>query len=133
MPQPRNQSPSQSPSQPRSQPRAIAPDALPEVITRCLKAHRAHDTAAAVASFADDATVVDDGHTYQGIAAIEGWLDRAASEFTYTVELIDAQQTDATRFVAVQHLEGDFPGGAVDLRYQFTLHGDLVESLVIEP
>ncbi|WP_405924629.1 nuclear transport factor 2 family protein [Streptomyces sp. NBC_00035] len=122
-------------NQDQDRPLTITPDALPEVITRYLKAHRAHDTAAAVTSFADGATVIDDGSTYQGIAAIEGWLNRSATEFTYTIELTEAQQTDETHYVAVHHLEGDFPGGTVDLHYRFALRGglDLIERLVIEP
>ncbi|MFF3378536.1 nuclear transport factor 2 family protein [Streptomyces sp. NPDC002680] len=117
----------------QKQPQDIAPSALPETITRYLAAHRAHDTAAAITAFTGDATVTDDGRTYEGIAAIERWLGRAATEFTYTVELTGAQRTDAARFVAVQHLEGDFPGGTVDLRYRFALRGGLIERLVIEP
>lgn len=57
----------------------------------------------------------------------------AATEFTYTTELTGAQQTDETRYVATHHLEDNFPGGTVDLRYRFTLRGDLIECLVIEP
>ncbi|SES44829.1 hypothetical protein SAMN04487983_105629 [Streptomyces sp. yr375] len=120
-------------SQSKSQPRTIDPNDLPDVITRYLAAHRVHDTVTAVASFATDATVVDDGTTYEGVAAIEGWLSRVATEFTYTVELTAAERTDATHYVAVHHLEGDFPGGTVDLRYRFALHDDLIERLVIEP
>ncbi|GAA2735580.1 nuclear transport factor 2 family protein [Actinocorallia aurantiaca] len=116
----------------QSRPQTIAPNALPEVIDRYLKAHRAHETAAAAGSFTGDATVIDDGNAHQGTAAIERWLDRAAAEFTYTVELTGAQQIDATRYVALHHLEGDFPGGVVDLRYEFTLRGGLIERLVIE-
>jgi len=77
--------------------------------------------------------VVDYGHTYAGTAAIDGWLDRAATEFTYTVQLTDARETDADHYIATQHLEGDFPGGTVDLHYRFTLRDGLVERLVIEP
>ncbi|MET8327285.1 nuclear transport factor 2 family protein [Streptomyces sp. NPDC005181] len=117
----------------QDQPRTIALDALPGTITRYLKAHGAHDTATAVTAFADDATVIDDGNTYEGTAEIERWLSRSATEFTYTTELTGAQQTDATRYVATHHLEGNFPGGTVDLRYQFTLRNDLIERLVIEP
>jgi len=32
-----------------------------------------------------------------------------------------------------QHLEGDFPGGEVDLHYRFTLSGASIGGLVIEP
>ncbi|MGW0949001.1 nuclear transport factor 2 family protein [Streptomyces sp. NPDC002623] len=115
------------------QPRTITPDALPEVITRYLKAHHAHDTAAAITAFADDATVIDDGNTYRGIAAIERWLGRSATEFTYTIHLTGVQQTDTAHYTATHHLEGDFPGGAVDLRFQFTLRDDLIEQLAIRP
>ncbi|MEU3914579.1 nuclear transport factor 2 family protein [Streptomyces sp. NPDC029721] len=116
-----------------NRPRTIDPDELPAVITRYLTAHRAHDTATAVTTFTDDATVIDDGKIYQGSAAIERWLDRSATEFTYTIHLTNAQQTDMARYIATHHLEGNFPGGAIDLRYRFTLRGDLIEHLAIEP
>ncbi|MET7922070.1 nuclear transport factor 2 family protein [Streptomyces avermitilis] len=116
----------------QDQPRPITPDALPEVVTRYLKAHRAHDTATAVTAFTGDATVIDDGNTYKGTAAVEGWLGRSATEFTYTIHLTDAWQGDATHYIATQHLEGNFPGGAIDLRYRFTLRDDLIDRLVIE-
>ncbi|WP_030800733.1 nuclear transport factor 2 family protein [Streptomyces sp. NRRL S-337] len=117
---------------PEQQPRTIAPHTLPETITRYLKAHRAHDTATAVTTFTDDATVTDDGKTYQGATAIERWLSRSATEFTYTINLTSAQQIDTTHYIATHHLEGNFPGGTVDLRYQFTLRNNLIERLVIE-
>lgn len=115
------------------QSRPIAPDALPEVVIRYLKAHAAHDTAVAVSAFTGDATVIDDGNTYEGTAAIADWLGRSATEFTYATRLIGARRSDATHCVATQRLEGDFPGGVVDLQYRFTLRDDLVERLVIEP
>ena len=111
----------------------IAPTTLPPAITRYLNAHRAHDTASTVTAFTHDAVVIDDGNTYEGITAIERWLGRAASEFTYTISLTGAQQADATHYLATQHLEGNFSGGTVDLHYRFALRDDLVERLVIEP
>jgi ketosteroid isomerase-like protein len=110
-----------------------APDTRPEVITRYLTAHRAHDTAVAIAMFTQDATAIDDGNTCQGTAAIERWLNRSATEFTHTIGLTGAERTDARHYTATHHLEGDFPGGTVDPRYRFRLRGDLVERLVIEP
>ncbi|GHB61156.1 hypothetical protein GCM10010347_34080 [Streptomyces cirratus] len=116
-----------------NQPRTSTSDTLPEVITRYLTAHHAHDTATAIAAFTREATVTDDGNTYEGTEAIRRWLDRSATEFTYTIHLVGAQQTNATHYTATHHLEGDFPGGTIDLRYQFTLRGGLIEHLVIEP
>ncbi len=114
-------------------PRTIAAAALPDVISRYLQAHRAHDTATAITAFTDGATVVDDGRDYPGTAAIEKWLTRPATEYTYTTELIGAQEAGAAHYIATQRLEGDFPGGAVVLRYQFRLRHGLIERLVIEP
>ncbi|MFD8813556.1 nuclear transport factor 2 family protein [Streptomyces sp. NPDC059627] len=116
-----------------SQPRTVTRDDLPAVITRYLTAHRTHDTATAVTTFTDDATVIDDGNTYQGSTAIERWLDRSATEFTYTIHLTNAQQTDTAHYIATHHLEGNFPGGTIDLHYRFTLRDDLIEHLAIEP
>ncbi|WP_406461422.1 nuclear transport factor 2 family protein [Streptomyces sp. NBC_01622] len=116
-----------------NQPRTSTRDTLPEVITRYLNAHRAHDADTAITAFTGRAAVIDDGNTYEGTEAIAGWLDRSATEFTYTIRLTDARQTDATHYIATHHLEGNFPGGTIDLRYQFTLHDGLIERLVIEP
>ncbi|MFF2216775.1 nuclear transport factor 2-like protein [Streptomyces antibioticus] len=113
--------------------RTIDPHTLPETITRYLTAHQAHDTATALTAFTSDATVTDDGTTYEGTTAIEQWLNRSATEYTYTTELTAAQQTDPTHYTATHHLEGNFPGGTVDLHYRFTLRNDLIEHLVIEP
>jgi hypothetical protein len=33
----------------------------------------------------------------------------------------------------LNHLEGDFPGGVVDLRYKFVLSTELIAELVIAP
>jgi ketosteroid isomerase-like protein len=106
---------------------------LPEVITRYLDAHRAHDTATALSTFHPDASVTDEGKTRRGVPAIETWLTRSASEYTYTIELTGVQKVDVNHYIATHHLEGNFPGGVVDLHYRFTLSGGLIENLVIEP
>ena len=44
-----------------------------------------------------------------------------------------AQRGDDGTWTAVNHIEGDFPGGVADLRYRFVMAGDLVAELVIAP
>jgi len=105
---------------------------LPKTITGYLTAHRLRDADAAIGAFTDDAVVTDDGQTYEGAAAIHTWLDRSAAEYTYTIELTGAERIDDGRYVAVNHLEGDFPGGVADLRYRFTLSGGRIARLTIE-
>jgi ketosteroid isomerase-like protein len=106
---------------------------LPATITRYLDAHRTHDTATAIGTFSADAVVIDDGNTHPGTTAIEQWLTRSASEYTYTTRLTAADKTDDAHYAIINHLEGDFPGGQVDLHYQFTLRNGLIGNLTIEP
>jgi hypothetical protein len=106
---------------------------LPEVVTRYQLAHDRRDTDAALSAFAANARVVDDGKEYRGSDQIRGWLEHAASEYTFTRSLVRAEATDGGRWLVVNHLEGNFPGGVVDLRYQFVVTGGLISELVIAP
>jgi hypothetical protein len=108
-------------------------DQLPSVITTYLPAHQANDTKTALGAFAADAEVTDEGQTHRGHDQIESWLGKSSSEYTFTTTYVDAAPQDGDRWDVVQHLEGDFPGGAVDLHYRFALDGDKITRLVIEP
>ena len=110
----------------------MTPD-LPQIITTYQHAHDRHDTDAAIATFGSDATVVDDGRTYRGIEEIRAWLDRTANEYTYTRTLTGVDDHGDGSYTVRNHLEGDFPGGQVDLRYRFELRDGLVHALHIAP
>ena len=105
---------------------------LPPAITEYLTAHRARDAGTAITCFTSDAAVIDDGQTYHGTADIDIWLNRSAGEYTYTIDLIGAEKIDDEHYTAINHLEGDFPGGVVELRFRFTLRGGRIARLVIE-
>ena len=113
-------------------PNSVAP-ALPSAIALYQDAHDRRDVPTALAQFAPDAVVTDDGHTYRGAAGIATFLRAAAIEFTFTRTLVDAAETAADEWVVTNHLEGDFPGGTVDLRYRFRLAADLITRLDIAP
>lgn len=104
---------------------------LPATVRDYLAAHTARDTDAALGTFLPTAVVVDDGRTFSGTDEIREFLGKAGAEFTYTTEPLGARQLDDGRWVATQRLEGDFPGGVVDLDFTFTLSGDLIAELVI--
>ena len=106
---------------------------LPEIVKRYQDAHDRHDTDVALSTFASDAAVFDDGKEFHGTNEIRTWLTTAASEYTFTRTLVSAAVVDDETWLIVNHLEGDFPGGVVDLRYNFTLRGDLISELVIVP
>ena len=114
-------------------PTSIRPDQLPAPIRGYLTAHAARDTDAALQAFTPTAVVVDEDHTFRGTEEIRGFLRSGGSEFTYTTLLVGAQRVDDAHWVAVNRLEGDFPGGVVELRYRFAMDGDLVAELVIAP
>jgi ketosteroid isomerase-like protein len=109
------------------------PIKAPQAIAVFQAAHDRRDIATALAQFTDDATVVDDGRIYDGITGIESFLRTAASEYTYTRTLISASETEPDRWLITNHLEGDFPGGQVDLRYEFRLADGLITHLTIAP
>lgn len=111
----------------------IEPSRLPQTIQAYLAAHAAGEVAAAADAFSPDAVVVDDGRTYRGAEEVLGFLGHAGSEFSYTTELIGAERIDDAHWVAINRLEGDFPGGVVELRYRFTLAGERITELVIAP
>ena len=108
---------------------------LPEVIVRYHKAHDHHDIAAALSTFASDASVIDENREHRGADEIRRWLRSAASEFTYTRTFVSAEASATDTWLVLNHLEGDFPGGVVDLRYKFVLtaDSDLIAELVIAP
>jgi hypothetical protein len=114
-------------------PTSVDPAELPTTIRAYLAAHDSRDVDAALACCTDDAVVVDEGRTYRGQHEIAGWLRRSASEFTYTSTPAGAARIDEQRWVATNHLEGDFPAGVVDLDFRFTLRGDRIAELVIAP
>jgi ketosteroid isomerase-like protein len=111
----------------------ITPDRLPASISSYLTAHEARDVDNAMAFYTEDATVVDEGKTFHAPDEIRSWLANSATEFTYTIELIGARRVDDSHYVAIHHLEGNFPGGVVDLQFKFTMRGEKISELVIEP
>ncbi len=75
----------------------------------------------------------DDGHEYHGSDQIRNWLAGASTQFTHTRALVGADTIDANTWLVTNHLEGDFPGGVVDLRYRFVLADGLISELEIAP
>ena len=106
---------------------------LPEVIGRYQDAHDRRDTDAALSAFSPDARVVDDGHEFNGTDEVRTWLSTAASQFTFTRTLVRVESIGPDTWVVVNRLEGNFPGGVVELRYQLELADGLISELVIAP
>ncbi|MCW2600877.1 MAG: hypothetical protein JWM02_2706 [Frankiales bacterium] len=109
------------------------PASIPPLIESYQAAHDRHDIDAALASFTDDAVVRDEGETWAGTERIRQWLAKTSTEYTYTRTLLGAEPTGTASWLVRNRLEGNFPGGVVDLRYKFTLSIDRISALTIAP
>lgn len=90
------------------------------------------DGASVAACFTEGATVIDEGRTHVGRAAIRDWKTAASRTFNYTVEPFLIAESGG-RTIVTAHLAGDFPGSPLDLRYFFSISGDKIASLEIRP
>src|SRR5258706_139077 len=104
---------------------------LPVPITAFFTADKA-DGEAISQCFTENAVVKDEGHTYNGRAAIKKWKTDASAKYQYTSEPFACEQKDGVTIVT-SRLTGNFPGSPVDLRFFFELEGDKVASLEIIP
>ncbi|RKR86828.1 SnoaL-like protein [Micromonospora pisi] len=106
---------------------------VPSAVTRYFAATENGDRDALVASFADDAVVIDEGRTHRGRAEIRQWRDEVATAYEYTVEVLGAKPDGPDGYLVTTRLEGNFPGNVVDLRFRFRLRDDLIAYLEIAP
>ncbi len=102
---------------------------LPESVTAYFTADRGGGEAI-VQCFTDNAVVKDEGHTYEGLAAIKQWKADSSKKYSYTSEPFACAEKDG-RTIVTSRVTGNFPGSPVDLRYIFGLEGNRIASLEI--
>lgn len=106
--------------------------ALPAAVVAYLDARDANRHADAAALFASDATVTDDGTTFDGLAAITAWIENSSTEFDYTTTRL-GYTTDGASTTVLTRIDGNFPGGTVHLLHRFETDGGTIRRLLIEP
>ena len=111
----------------------LLPAALPGPVRRYFELDAERDTDSIVGLFTSDATVVDERETHQGTSAIRAWQLGAASKYTYSTAVLGAEELDPDHYVVRGRLTGNFPGGVVDLKWDFTVDGPRITRLVIAP
>jgi hypothetical protein len=79
----------------------------------------------------------DEDQEWHGHPGIRQWRTKVATAYEYTVEVrgvLDLGLADGVeRHDVSTHLEGNFPGGTVDLTNQFGLRDGLITLLEIVP
>ena len=103
----------------------------PDVINRYFAALNSRDAEGLLALFTTDAVVVDEGQTWRGTNEIRTWCDNVAFKFQYIAEVLGVETAGDGDYVARTRLEGNFPGGSVELRVRFDLDGDQIRRLEI--
>lgn len=90
------------------------------------------DGEAVARCFTEDAVVKDEGHVYNGRAAIKKWKEDASAKYVYTSKPLACEQKEGKDVVTCR-LTGNFPGSPVDLRFFFELVGEKIASLEVAP
>ena len=88
------------------------------------------DGEAVAQCFTENAVVKDEGHTYNGLAAITQWKTDSSTKYTYTSVPFACEDKDG-KTIVTSRVSGNFPGSPVDLRYIFGLEGDKIAALEI--
>jgi hypothetical protein len=104
---------------------------LPKPIAAYFTADKG-DSEAVSQCFTENASVKDEGHTYNSRAAIKKWKADVSTKYEYTSEPFACEVKDG-RTVVTSRLTGNFPGSPVNLRFMFELDGDKIAALEIIP
>lgn len=99
---------------------------LHQTIAGLVKAQDNFNADAYASCFTADAVVIDEGHTYQGKAAIRNWIAAANKKYQAKMKPLDWKKN-----ILKTELSGDFPGSPVIVEYQFEFEGELISSLKI--
>ena len=103
---------------------------LPSPIDLYLKAENSGDVKSLAECFAPNATVRDEGHTYEGLAAIMSWKAATKKKYNHTVAPLEiAYRGEKTILKAI--LTGNFPGSPVTVEFCFALEDGKIASLEI--
>jgi hypothetical protein len=103
---------------------------LPEPIEAYFEADRRGGHAVA-RCFTNDGTVMDEGKTHTGLAAIEEWKSAASAQYSYVAEPFALEKKDR-KYIVTSRVTGNFPGSPVDLHYSFILERGKIASLEIK-
>jgi hypothetical protein len=85
---------------------------------------------AASECFAPDATVYDEGQTYEGMAAIRNWMAATKKKYGHTVAPLELSERGG-QSVLKARLAGNFPGSPITVNFSFVLGDEKIHSLEI--
>jgi hypothetical protein len=106
------------------------PVQLPDPIERYVQIANSGTPEAAAECFAPDATVHDEGQTYEGVALIKDWMAATKKKYGHTVTPLELAERDG-QSVLKARLTGTFPGSPITVNFSFVLADGKIRSLEI--
>ena len=103
---------------------------LPVPIERYVQIANSGTAEAASECFAPDATVYDEGQTYQDLAAIKDWMAATKKKYGHTVTPLELTERGG-QSVLKARLAGNFPGSPIAVNFSFVLACGKIRSLEI--
>jgi hypothetical protein len=108
----------------------IMPISLPPPVDLYVALENSGNTERLSECFTPDAIVRDEGHTYEGLAAIKKWKAETKKKYNHTVTPLEAAQRNG-KTVLKAKLTGNFPGSPVTVNFDFVLEAEKITSLQI--
>jgi len=103
---------------------------LPAPIERYVQIANSGALETAPECFAPDATVYDEGQTYEGVAAIKNWMAATKKKYGHRITPLDLAERGG-QSVLKARLTGNFPGSPITVNFTFALADGKVRSLEI--
>jgi hypothetical protein len=103
---------------------------LPDPIERYVQIANSGTPEAAPECFAPDATVYDEGHTYEGVAAIKNWMAVTRKKYGHTVAPLELAERSGQSVLKAK-LSGNFPLSPITVNFSFVLADGKIRSLEI--
>ena len=103
---------------------------LPDPIERYIQIANSGTPEAAPECFAPDATVYDEGQTYEGVAAIKNWIAATKKKYDHTIAPLELAERGGQSVLKAE-LSGNFPGSPITVNFSFALADGKIRSLEI--
>jgi len=101
---------------------------IPAPIDAFVKAQNAHDTAAVLECFTEDAVVHDEGRDHRGTAAIRAWSDDVIERYNLSSEVLDVGERGKGAVVTAL-VSGTFDGSPARLTWVFSLRDGKIADM----
>src|SRR5260221_11342000 len=103
---------------------------LPKTIDTYIKAVNAYSTDTALACFAENATVLDEGETLIGKKSIREWIEKTKKKYSPQFNPLSIKENNDETIMTTE-VSGTFDGSPIKIAYHFKIKNNLIEDLRI--